>query len=97
MGSRPQSAALSVSMAPEPRTLRVFFQQRLAQLTTELGSVRYAIQTGTHAAQLRNAVTSPGGTTAAAMYELEKGGIRTVLTDAIWAAYRRSVELGKNK
>ena len=42
MGSRPQSAALSVSMAPEPRTLRVFFQQRLAQLTTELGSVRYA-------------------------------------------------------
>ena len=64
---------------------------------TMLGSVRYAIQTGTHAAQLRNAVTSPGGTTAAAMYELEKGGLRTVLTDAIWAAYRRSVELGKPK
>lgn len=64
---------------------------------TMLGSVRYAIETGTHAAQLRNAVTSPGGTTAAAMYELEKGGIRTVLTDAIWAAYRRSAELGKGK
>jgi pyrroline-5-carboxylate reductase len=64
---------------------------------TMLGSVRYAIETGTHAAQLRNAVTSPGGTTAAAMYELEKGGLRTVLTDAIWAAYRRSVELGKPK
>jgi pyrroline-5-carboxylate reductase len=64
---------------------------------TMLGSVRYAIETGVHAAQLRNAVTSPGGTTASAMYELEKGGIRTVLTDAIWAAYRRSVELGKPK
>lgn len=64
---------------------------------TMLGSVRYAIETGAHAAELRNAVTSPGGTTAAAMYELEKGGLRTVLSDAIWAAYRRSVELGKPK
>jgi pyrroline-5-carboxylate reductase len=29
------------------------------------------------------------------MAELEKGGLRTVLSDAIWAAYRRSIELGK--
>ena len=50
-----------------------------------------------HAAELRNGVTSPGGTTAAALYELERGGLRTVLSDAIWAAYRRSVELGKPK
>ena len=42
-------------------------------------------------------MTSPGGTTAAALYELERGGLRTVLSDAIWAAYRRSVELGKRK
>ena len=64
---------------------------------TMLGSVRYAIQSGRHAAELRNGVTSPGGTTAAALYELERGGLRTVLSDAIWAAYRRSMELGKGK
>lgn len=64
---------------------------------TMLGSVRYAIQADRHAAELRNGVTSPGGTTAAALYELERGGLRTVLSDAIWAAYRRSVELGKPK
>ncbi len=64
-------------------------------LQTMLGSVRYAIQSGAHPAQLRNAVTSPGGTSAAALAELERGGMRTVLADAIWAAYRRSVELGK--
>jgi pyrroline-5-carboxylate reductase len=62
---------------------------------TMLGSVRYAQQSGMHPAQLRNAVTSPGGTSAAAISELERGGMRTVLSDAIWAAYRRSVELGK--
>ncbi|NTU85598.1 MAG: pyrroline-5-carboxylate reductase [Chloroflexales bacterium] len=64
-------------------------------LQTMLGSARYAQQSGAHLAQLRNGVTSPGGTTAAAISELERGGMRTVLADAIWAAYRRSVELGK--
>lgn len=64
-------------------------------MQTMLGSARYAIQSGLHPAQLRNAVTSPGGTTAAALSELERGGMRTVLADAIWAAYRRSVDLGK--
>lgn len=64
-------------------------------LQTMLGSVQYAQQSGLHPAQLRNAVTSPGGTSAAALSELERGGLRTVLSDAIWAAYRRSVELGR--
>lgn len=41
-------------------------------------------------------VTSPGGTTAAALYEMERGGFRTVMADAIWAAYRRTLELGGN-
>jgi pyrroline-5-carboxylate reductase len=65
-------------------------------LQTMRGSVEYALQSGVHPAQLRNQVTSPGGTSAAAIYELEKGGIRTVIADAVWAAYRRAVELGKN-
>lgn len=63
-------------------------------LKTMLGSVQYAMQSGKHPAELRNAVTSPGGTSAAALYEAEKGGLRTVLADAVWAAYERSVELG---
>jgi len=61
---------------------------------TLLGSVLYARQSGLHPAQLRNQVTSPGGTTAAALHEMEKGGLRTVLSEGVWAAYRRSRELG---
>jgi len=62
---------------------------------TLVGSAEYARQSELHPAQLRNAVTSPGGTSAAAIYELEKGRIRTVFSDAVWAAYRRTVELGE--
>ncbi len=40
-------------------------------------------------------MTSPGGTSAAAIYELEKGRLRTVFSDAVWAAYRRTLELGQ--
>ena len=61
---------------------------------TLLGSIRYAQQSGLHPAQLRNQVTSPGGTTAAALHEMEKGGLRTVLSEGVWAAYRRSQALG---
>ena len=63
---------------------------------TLLGSVLYARQSGSHPAQLRNQVTSPGGTTAAAMHEMEKGGLRTVLSEGVWAAYRRSQALGSS-
>ncbi len=66
-------------------------------MQTMIGSALYAQQSGKHLAELKNGVTSPAGTTAAALYELERGGLRTVLTDAIWAAYRRSAELGKGK
>jgi pyrroline-5-carboxylate reductase len=62
---------------------------------TLVGSSEYAAASNLHPAQLRNAVTSPGGTSAAAIYELEKGRLRTVLSDAVWAAYRRTVELGE--
>ncbi len=50
-----------------------------------------------HVATLRNQVTSPGGTTAQALYYLEKAGFRTAVSRAIWAAYERSIELGKEK
>ena len=62
---------------------------------TLIGSAEFARRSEMHPAQLRNAVTSPGGTSAAAIYELEKGRIRTVFSDAVWAAYRRTLELGE--
>ena len=48
-----------------------------------------------HLARLRNEVTSPGGTSAEALYYLEKAGFRTAISRAIWAAYERSLELGQ--
>ena len=63
-------------------------------LQTLRGSVEYALESKLHPAELRNQVTSPGGTTASALYQLEKGGLRTVIARAIWAAYQRSAELG---
>jgi pyrroline-5-carboxylate reductase len=66
-------------------------------LQTTKGSVEYAMHTSQHLARLRNQVTSPGGTTAEAMYYLEKAGFRTAISRAIWAAYQRSVQLGRGK
>lgn len=63
-------------------------------IQTMRGSVEYAAQSRSHLAMLRNEVTSPGGTSAEALYQLEKGGLRTVVARAIWAAYQRSVGLG---
>jgi pyrroline-5-carboxylate reductase len=59
------------------------------------GSTLFAKASGMHPAQLRNMVTSPGGTSAAALHELESGRLRTVLSEAVWAAYRRTEELGR--
>ncbi|MBA2335969.1 MAG: pyrroline-5-carboxylate reductase [Pyrinomonadaceae bacterium] len=62
---------------------------------TMLGSVLFAIESQKHPAELRNMVTSPGGTSAEAIYQMEKGALRTVLSKAIYAAYKRAVDLGK--
>lgn len=76
------------------------FPRRIAEqlvLQTVRGSVDYARQRKDHPATLRNEVTSPGGTTAEALYYLEKAGFRTAISRAIWAAFERSQELGKGK
>lgn len=65
-------------------------------LQTVLGSVKLAIDSKDHPAQLRAMVTSPGGTTIAGLHELEKAGFRGIIMDAVEAATRRSQELGKN-
>lgn len=64
---------------------------------TVKGAVLYSESSSKHLVELRNQVTSPGGTTAAALYQLEKGGFRTVISNAIFAAYQRSIELGAEK
>jgi pyrroline-5-carboxylate reductase len=65
-------------------------------ISTLKGSASYAQQSPETIGTLRNKVTSPGGTTASALYELERGGFRSVVADAIWSAYRRALELGGN-
>ena len=76
------------------------FPRRIAEqlvLQTIKGSASFYTQAARHPATLRNQVTSPGGTSAEALYYLEKAGFRTAISRAIWAAYQRSLELGKEK
>ena len=76
------------------------FPRRIAEelvRETIRGSLKYYEHSESHPARLRNQVTSPGGTSAEAIYYLEKAGFRTGLARAIWAAYERSVELGEGK
>lgn len=73
------------------------FPREIAQklvLQTIKGSALYAQSSPESITALRNNVTSPGGTTASALYELERGNFRTVISDGCWAAYRRALELG---
>jgi len=76
------------------------FPRRIAEqlvLQTIKGSASYYNLAQRHPATLRNQVTSPGGTSAEALYYLEKAGFRTAISRAVWAAYQRSLELGKEK
>src|SRR4051795_12963205 len=61
---------------------------------TLLGSARLLVESDSGPAALRAAVTSPGGTTAAGLRELERGGVRAAFLDAVTAAAERSRELG---
>jgi pyrroline-5-carboxylate reductase len=72
------------------------FPRRIAEqivLQTVSGSVDFARASKKHMAELRNMVTSPGGTSAEAIYQMEKGGLRTVFSRAVYAAYLRTQTL----
>ncbi len=76
------------------------FPRRIAEelvVQTVRGSVAFYEHSPSHLARLRNQVTSPAGTTAAALYYLDKAGFRPAISRAIWAAYERSVQLGRGK
>ena len=60
---------------------------------TVIGSTNSMIESGEHPAKLKNDVTSPGGTTAAALFELENGAFAGTVMKAARAAYQRSKEL----
>lgn len=66
---------------------------RLA-LQTFIGSVHYAEATGLHPAELRNQVTSPGGTTAEGLLIMERAGVRAAIVEAVEAAWRKTLQLG---
>ncbi len=66
---------------------------RLAAQTL-LGAAEMVLQTGDHPAALKDAVTSPGGTTIAGLHEMELGGVRAALMNAVEEATNRSRELG---
>lgn len=76
------------------------FSRRIAEqivLQTVSGSVAFARDSGKHMAELRNMVTSPGGTSAEAIYQMEKGSLRTVLSKAVYAAYQRTQTLAERE
>ena len=62
---------------------------------TLLGAATMLVESGTPASELRAAVTTPAGTTAAGLRQLESGGVRSALINAVVAATERARELGK--
>ena len=80
-------AGVSIGLAPG--------DARHMAVQTVLGSAEYAKQSDLHLAALRNQVTSPAGTTAAALRELDRGGFRSAIIEAVHAARDRAEELGR--
>jgi pyrroline-5-carboxylate reductase len=95
-GSGPAYALLLMESMIETGVHFGFSRQVATKLVhqTVKGTALYAQSTAMNSASLRADITSPGGTTAAALFVLEKGGFRTVVAEGMWGAYRRSLELG---
>ena len=68
---------------------------RLAAQTV-LGAASMVLETGQHPGMLKDAVASPGGTTIAGIHQLERGGMRAAVMNAVIAATERSVQLGES-
>ncbi len=91
-GSGPAYIFLIVEALTEA-AVHIGLPQALAKelvLQTVLGSARLVQASGRHPAELRNMVTSPGGTTAEGLLCLEEGGIRAILAQAIIAAHNKA-------
>jgi pyrroline-5-carboxylate reductase len=70
--------------------------EKLAVRTT-IGSAKTALITGKHPAELKNLVTSPGGTTAEGLLQLENGGLRSLILKAVISAYEKAKKIAGSK
>ncbi len=98
-GSGPAYIALVVEALADGG-VRVGLDRKTAMtlaMQTVLGSARLLIDTGMHPGQLKDMVSSPGGTTIAGIHTLEIGGLRRTLIDAVERATQRSRELGQGR
>lgn len=96
-GSGPAYAAIIVEALADGGVKSGLPRDIAMQLTlaTIKGTVELLQTTKIHPAELKDRVTSPGGTTIAGVAELESGGLRSALIQAVQAATKRSLELGK--
>jgi pyrroline-5-carboxylate reductase len=69
---------------------------RELSVQTVLGAALCLKESDTHPALLKDQVTSPGGTTASGLYQLEAGGFKATVMEAVESACNRSRELGSN-
>jgi pyrroline-5-carboxylate reductase len=98
-GSGPAYIALVVEALADGG-VRVGLDRKIAMtlaMQTVLGTARLLIDTGMHPGQLKDMVSSPGGTTIAGIHTLEAGGLRRTLIDAVERATQRSRELGEGR
>lgn len=98
-GSGPAYVALVIEALADGGVKMGLDRQTALTLATQtvLGSARLLLETGTHPAQLKDMVTSPGGTTIAGIHALESGGLRGTLMQAVERATERSRALGRGE
>jgi pyrroline-5-carboxylate reductase len=96
-GSGPAYVAIAIEALADGGVAAGLPRAIAAQLAlkTVLGTSQLLAESGMHPAELKDRVTSPGGTTIAGITELEKAGMRSALISAVTAAARRSQELGR--
>ncbi|MBD2178993.1 pyrroline-5-carboxylate reductase [Pseudanabaena sp. FACHB-1998] len=96
-GSGPAYVALVVEAMADGGVAAGLPRAIAMQLATQtvLGTAQLLTETKLHPAQLKDQVTSPAGTTIAAIAQLEKAGLRSAMIEAVLAATRRADELGK--
>jgi len=100
IGAGVMGEAMIRGLVTQDAGVHMGFPRRVAEtlvIQTIRGSVDHEVGSGKHVAELRNQVTSPGGTTAVALYHMEEGGVGTVVSRGIWSACQRSIEMGKGE